>query len=326
MKIGTCSYSFSQALNAGRMSVEDMFRLLHEWDCQHLEIPDFSVDVYADGMAERLKEYSEKYNIEIASLSYGSNIGRMKGDDYKREMEKLFKKVDTAHAMGATLTRCDFVRATGGQGYNQEGNLIGGTEEFESVFEGVVTAAKEFCDYAWDMYKLPVTSENHGILVNGGDRIRRLVRAVDKPNYGITMDIGNSCSVGEDPMVLIEAALPFAKRVHVKDFYLRDKSEGVAIGVEDIYGNRITEDDFVHFGYSGWILDRYQNYMRGAIVGHGDLPLQAIIDTIAMSDFDGRNGQEGYLSTEFEGIEDCIMGTRLGIRNLKNMLLLAKEG
>jgi inosose dehydratase len=46
------------------------------------------------------------------------------------------------------------------------------------------------------------------------------------------------------------------------------------------------------------------NYLRGAIFGHGDIDVRMILKTIKQS------GYEGYISLEFEGLEDCLPGSR----------------
>ena len=178
-------------------------------------------------------------------------------------------------------------------------------------------AAQDLCDYQAQYGKF-ISSENHGIMFNGADRMRRVYAAVNRPNYGITMDIGNSLCVGEDPLVLTGELLPLARRVHVKDFYIRSKEEGLTIGAEDLSGDYLDTPGVI--GHSGWIVSRYGDYLRGAIVGQGDLPMALIAEKIVSSGYDGRDGKEGYLSVEFEGIEDPIYGSRTGLRSLRNLL------
>lgn len=53
--------------------------------------------------------------------------------------------------------------------------------------------------------------------------------------------------------------------------------------------------------------------MRGAIVGQGDIPIREVLQIIKNS------GYDGYLSIEFEGMEECRLGTRLGLDNAKRI-------
>ncbi|MNO98725.1 hypothetical protein D3C76_904790 [compost metagenome] len=53
--------------------------------------------------------------------------------------------------------------------------------------------------------------------------------------------------------------------------------------------------------------------MRGAIAGQGDLPLWDILRIVKGS------GYNGYLSIEFEGMEDCRKGTRIALDNVRRI-------
>src|SRR5690625_6374795 len=63
--------------------------------------------------------------------------------------------------------------------------------------------------------------ENHGFFVQAADRIRRIIHAVDQPNFRTTLDVGNFVCVDEAPEVSVAQNLPYAMVVHFKDFYIR---------------------------------------------------------------------------------------------------------
>lgn len=52
---------------------------------------------------------------------------------------------------------------------------------------------------------------------------------------------------------------------------------------------------------------KYGNYLKGAIAGDGDLNMRDILKVIKKS------GYSGYLSIEFEGLEDCRYGTKTSL-------------
>jgi sugar phosphate isomerase/epimerase len=81
--------------------------------------------------------------------------------------------------------------------------------------------------------------------------------------------------------------------VHVKDFYLKDACCNPGQGFCRSAGG---------------------NYCRGAIVGHGNVNVQAALQILKDS------GYDGYLSLEFEGVEDCRMGCEIGLENLKRYI------
>ena len=135
--------------------------------------------------------------------------------------------------------------------------------------------------------------ENHGFHFQGSDRVLRLVTAVARPNYRLTMDVGNFLCADEEPLDAVRRLVSYASMIHFKDFYVRrfDRSPG-----------------------EGWFQSRSGNHLRGAIVGHGDLDVPAILAVIRAS------GYDGYLSVEFEGMEECKLGSRLGMATLKRLL------
>ena len=53
------------------------------------------------------------------------------------------------------------------------------------------------------------------------------------------------------------------------------------------------------------------NYLRGTIIGHGVVPVKQCLSILK------KNGYDGYIGVEFEGIEDCIQGISIGLANLR---------
>jgi len=66
-------------------------------------------------------------------------------------------------------------------------------------------------------------------------------------------------------------------------------------------------------GEGEWFITVNDNFIRGAIVGHGDLNIRQIIKLIKES------GYDGYATIEFEGMEDCRVGSKIGMDNVKRL-------
>jgi inosose dehydratase len=126
--------------------------------------------------------------------------------------------------------------------------------------------------------------------MQGSERVQRLVLAVDRENFRTTLDVGNFLCVDEDPVSAVQNNLPFASMVHMKDFYIRESVP-----------------------CDGWINTTHGRYLRGAIVGLGDVDIPKIIKMIKAF------GYDGYVSIEFEGWEDCRMGSKIGMANVKKL-------
>lgn len=134
---------------------------------------------------------------------------------------------------------------------------------------------------------------NHGQYIQASDRIIRLITEVNRPNFRTTLDVGNFWCVDEDPLTAVQKIIPYASMVHLKDFYYRraylDPGEG-------------------------WFQTASGNHLRGSILGQGDLDLRHILRCIQHA------GYEGNVSIEFEGMEDCKLGSRIGMDNAKRLL------
>jgi sugar phosphate isomerase/epimerase len=79
--------------------------------------------------------------------------------------------------------------------------------------------------------------------------------------------------------------------VHAKDFHVR----------------RGTQPD----PGPGWYPTRGGNRIRGAIVGHGEVPIVQCLRVLRGA------GYDGDLALEFEGLEDPLVGIPMGLANLR---------
>lgn len=128
--------------------------------------------------------------------------------------------------------------------------------------------------------------ENHGQLLNDGKELAEMVREIDAPNVGVTLDTGNFSSDGHDPAQTrsdFQAVLPYAISVHVKD--------GVWAG-EDF--------EFVP-------------------AGEGDLDLRGLMQQLA------GEGYEGPIYSEYEGSGDFETGTGRSIAYLRELVGLSRR-
>ncbi len=150
-------------------------------------------------------------------------------------------------------------------------------KRFEADFPAIVKACRQVAEYA-ESYGITTSIENHGFFLQAAERVQRVIEAVGRDNFKTTLDVGNFLCVDEDPLVSVQNNLPYASMVHFKDFYVReaDRSPG-----------------------EGWFQSTFGRYLRGAIVGHGDIPIPEVVKQVKQS------GYDGYISIEFEGMEDC---------------------
>ena len=284
---GFSSYSFHSKLSTGEMTLPQVIEWVAASEGEHLElavlgddadspIPNISSDpTYVD----QIRAAAETAGVPLTSLAIGADLST--GDP--QQIERVKKYVDLAERLGITRMRHDVVPHAGHEGDD--------TPLFEQVLPSIVAASKEIAQYA-AAKGITTSLENHGFFVQSAERVRRIIHAVDEPNFLTTLDVGNFVCVDESPEVSVAQNLPYAMVVHFKDFYLRpaDAAPG-----------------------AGWFRSRGGKHLRGAVVGNGDIDLRAVARAIKESDF------TGFAAIEFEGWEDCLLGCERGISYAKSL-------
>lgn len=285
MQFGFSSYSFYQYLRDGRMSMLDVIDWIAKSDATHMEIATVSLspeisndtsDLPSDTtLVAAIKQRAADTGVVLSNLVVPGDLLGTK-EEVAANMERLKRHLDLAADLGIGLFRHDVAKWA---------HRAKDVPEFEKLLPRMVDGAKEIAQYA-AQYGIVSSVENHGLLMNGSERVRRLIHLVDEPNFKTTLDVGNFVSVDENPVVAVAENAPYASIVHLKDFYIRRTNPG-----------------------QGWNRTPGGQYMLGSIVGFGDLDMPAIIRGVVDSGFDG------FISIEFEGIEDALLGAAQGLEN-----------
>jgi len=284
---GFSSYSFHSKLSTGEMSLPQVIDWIAASEGEHLELASLADDadspipnIASDpAYVDQIRDQAAAAGVPLTSLAIGADLST--GDP--AQVARVKEYVDLAERLGITRMRHDVVGHSGHEGDD--------TPLFEQVLPNIVAASKEIAQYAATK-GITTSLENHGFFVQAADRVRRIIHAVDEPNFRTTLDVGNFVCVDEDPAVSVPQNLPYAMVVHFKDFYIRpaDAAPG-----------------------EGWFRSRGGKRLRGAVVGNGDIDLRAVARAIRDSDF------AGYAAIEFEGWEDCLLGCERGIAHAKSL-------
>lgn len=202
----------------------------------------------------------------------------------EEEICRVCRQVDKAAAYGVGVMRHDAV------GFM---NNFRGVGSYEAAVPRIAKACLAVTQYAQEK-GVRTCTENHGYFSQDAARVEALIEAVKHPNFGMLVDIGNFLCADEDPAVSVGRCAQYAVHAHVKDFYLRS-------GALDEPGE-------------GWFKTRAGNFLKGAIVGHGVVPVRQCLETLKRNSFDG------FVGLEFEGMEDPLTGIRVGLANLKKLV------
>lgn len=285
MKTCVSSYSFNRLLTEGNLNQFTLIEKVKDMGFDAIEFTNLNPPKGMDikDFAQQLREESDKRKVPIANYTIGAELLNCASLD--EEVSRLFEQVDVAEILGAKGMRHD---ATGG---------YKGPEKTYKSFDEALRALTEGCrrvtEYAAEK-GIKTMVENHGFFCQESLRIEKLVTSVGKENFGVLLDMGNFLCADEAPECACGRLAPFVKHVHCKDFHVKS-GNGVNPGM-------------------GFFTSRAGNFLRGAIVGHGDVPVTQCLSILKKS------GYDGYISIEFEGMEDNLSALEIGLNNLKRFI------
>ncbi|MBO9608850.1 MAG: sugar phosphate isomerase/epimerase [Paenibacillaceae bacterium] len=288
MQIGISSYSFSQAIKAGEMTLIQVLEWAADKGCEHVEIVPIGFALEdSPALIDEVRMTAARLGILLSNYAIPANFALEDAGAYEVEIARVKKHVDIAAALGVTRMRHDVASRPNGQTT---------LTQFYADLPRVAEACRRVADYAQD-FGITTSVENHGRYVQHSERIQALLHAVSRDNFRTTLDIGNFWCVDEEPVAAVKRNLPLASMIHLKDFYYRPSSRNPG---------------------EGWFQTANGNYLRGAIFGQGDIDVWEILRLIQAS------GYSGFLSLEFEGKEDCRFGAGAGLDNIRRILASGK--
>jgi sugar phosphate isomerase/epimerase len=235
--------------------------------------------------AAELKAESQRVGIPIVNYTIGADFISGSGGDLKAEIERVKREVDVAAILGVPGMRHD---ATGGF---PAGHV--GPKGFENALPRLAEGCRAVTEYAATK-NIKTMVENHGYFCQDSERVERLINAVAHPNFGALVDVGNFACADENSGMAVGRLMRYAFHAHAKDFHLKP-------GASFLPGE-------------GWFASRGGNFLRGAIIGHGDIPLLQCLRILKKANYNG------VLSIEFEGMEDVLTGIRISHDNLRRLV------
>lgn len=199
--------------------------------------------------------------------------------DVDKQVEDLCHQVDIAAALGAPLMRHDVC-------YSLKKEPL---YNWQKAVTDMAPRIRKVTEYAAEK-GIKTCSENHGFIFQAPERVEALILAVDNENYGWLCDIGNFLCADAEPTKSVAIAAPYTIHVHAKDFLFKkgEKPEGF----------------FETTGCNG---------LRGTVLGHGIVPVKQCLNVLKKA------GYDGWVSLEFEGMEDNKEALKIGYNYLKQL-------
>ncbi len=287
MQIGVSSYSYSRLVRSGAMRQIEVIAKAKEMGFDAIEFSTISVPegkTLPDFAAE-LKAEADKIGIPIVNYTIGADFLKGSEGNLEAEIERLKKEVEIAAILGVPGMRHD---ASGGFPAGWQGPT-----SFEAALPRLAQGCRAVTEYAAQK-GIKTMVENHGYFCQDSERVERLVNAVANPNFGLLVDIGNFLCADDPSALAVGRVARYAKHVHCKDFHVK-------CGAGDDPG-------------SEFFKSRAGNYLRGAILGHGNVSVRQCLNILKSANYDG------YVSIEFEGIEPPLKAIAIGLDNLKRYI------
>ena len=282
MKIAVSSYSFSQAMNDGRMTIMDVLPKAKQMGYEGVEIVRGNQsDAEMRALAKQLKSQSDAEGIPIIAYMVGADFLK---NGLNAQVDTLKREVEVASLLNVKRLRHD---STGGT--DASGKKYTVDEALPIVAEGY----RRVTEFAAGL-GIHTMIENHGYFFQHSERVKKLVETVNHPNFGWLVDMGNFMCADQDSVEAVKMAAPLAVHAHAKDFHFKKKGSYVPS--------------------QGWFGTAGGNSLRGAIIGHGVVDVPACLKELRAA------GYDKWLSVEFEGMEDCLSALEYDIKNLKEML------
>ena len=285
MKIGVSLYSFHGYSAADSLGIKGCIDKAKEFGCEGVDFVEFGNGLTHEeylALAKEYGDYCKQVGIEAVCFCVGSDFLNR---DLDEEIARVKKLVDIAVALGAKCMRHD---ATPGYPASVKTG-----RSFDAVLPILTKAYREVTEYAKTV-GIKTCIENHGFFAQDPERVEKLINAVNHPNYGWLIDMGNFTCADENPAISVGIAAPYAFYVHAKDFIIKP-ADGPNPG-------------------KFFFQSRNGNYLRGTIVGQGNVPVKHCL--IALK----KAGYDGYVAIEFEGMEDCLLALEAGCENLKRYI------
>jgi L-ribulose-5-phosphate 3-epimerase len=205
-RVSLAEWSFNRSFRAGKWKNLDMPKILREsLSIDALEYVNQFFEVPTVGYLRKLKRACEQSGVTSVEIMVDDE-DPMAAPDRKDRMDAAIahrKWIDAAHFLGCQFIRC---------------NMRGGPQDWTQDRDLVKRAAESFTDLL--NYAKPsgvkVVIENHGGSSSNPDVLASLMKAVNDPNFGMLVDIGN-WNKGDDQYEAVGKLLPWAKGISVKD-------------------------------------------------------------------------------------------------------------
>jgi sugar phosphate isomerase/epimerase len=233
---GCCAYSYLKYFKSGAMTMEAFIDKAVELQSHSVDITTYWLKSTDPDYLISLRHLAFKSGMPLSGIAIRTEMCQATRAGRAQQLRAIQDWVDAAEWLGAS-----HVRVFGGA-------IPTGATEKQGV-EWTAETMKPACDYAAKRGITLGIESHHGITARAST-IVEIVHAVDSPYAGINLDITNfEAKTDEDMYSDIQACVPYATHVHIRDVFTTTKRP---IDLDRVW--RL----FAQGGYKGYMSAEYE--------------------------------------------------------------------
>lgn len=276
MKKSCFLISYKGLYNSAGYLETDMFKLAKEDGFDAVE-PLVAHELAKDNAIEDAKKIAERIKANDLDCSCLSYAINMLDMSKEEAVAKLKRAVDIAITLGSPFLHHTFQVSL----RPKEVDLY---HKFHKTF---VEIARETALYAGEK-GIECIYEDQGYYMNNPELFSELMNDIGLENTGVCLDVGNALFGRTSPETWTNLFAKQIKHVHIKDYLKKSAQTAPA----------------------GWFKTIEGDFLRGTIIGHGVVNFESVFASLI------EFGYDGYLSLEYEGIEDWAHGVKESVKNI----------
>ena len=240
-KISVDGWSLHKEVFGGKIKQTEIFKVIREeFDIDGFSLVNNMLEVVTWGYTSKIKREADRYDITIPLIMVDSEraLGDKDAETRKLAVRDHVKWLEMASDLG-----CRSIRV------NWRGEDRGATENSElaqAFVDRSVGAYQELCDRAAE-FDLNVIIENHGGASSQPNLLLQLMKAANRPNFGILPDFGNFPD-DVDRYDAVDQFMTYAKAVSAKCYDFGTDGNETKIDFERMIDICVDQHD-----YHGWI-------------------------------------------------------------------------
>jgi sugar phosphate isomerase/epimerase len=254
MKVGAVSLGLKDR------SLDQVIAFAQDTGCETIELngrASVHQAVWREPGAAAIGARCAEEGLHIGSLGGYCSMSQLTDEALAEQVEQFVAYCATARDLGIPVVRAF------------AGDVVEG-RTLDELYPRIVKGFRAVMNRVRD-WPIAVGIENHGRLINHGDWLTSLIREVDCPTLGVTLDTGNFCWAGhsiEQAHRFFEQLVPLILNVHIKDGRFADGAfELLPAGRGDLDLAGLLKM-LARAGYDGQILSEYegrQEYARATV-------------------------------------------------------------